>query len=61
MRRETFEILLFLEISWFASFSLLEGGVNVLRLTLDTPGGCPREGGSGSRRAAGGGNAAEDV
>jgi len=28
-----------LEISWIASFSLLEGGVTVLRLTLGTPGG----------------------
>ena len=32
-----FEILLFLEISWFASFSMLEGGCNVPQLTRSTP------------------------
>jgi len=47
--------LLFLEISWFASFSLLEGGCNVPRPTRSTPGGSPRPaGGSGSRFALGG-------
>ena len=52
----------YFEISWFASFSLLEGGFTVPHPTRSTLGGCPhREKGVRGAGVQLGGDAGEDV